>query len=721
MPTLIPNITIPNVYTQRINLFKGFPAPQRINIYVNSVTGSDGSKGSQSFPYRTIERALHDAFELLSTRQIFQINIAGASPHILPANLIFPQVGSPDEITVDPAQPFWDTQAPFIIQGIPALLYTISAAQVLSQVADPSSGLIVLTTTYLLAPNVLQGKYIVDALGNIASIASNAGQTINLCDSMPMVAPLKVYDSSVNTIAPAVPGALTPTVNLRGSTAPIIFQGVKITGTAGGAIGLGQGVSALLVGSDVDSVVLAMASHELSNEVSIRFSGCKIGKLSGHSGAIKMENSLQTGIVSYLTPMTRLEANDSVFESSSPVGYGVDSEMSVNSLVMKNCEVLNATAHGVRMVHGVVHLTNLKISNSVDAGFQLEQNASGFARTIGGSGNGAGIVALTGASLAVSSDTTINAGGVNELVVGVNPAIQWTTLFGGAAPHSSRDSAQGASVYQEGESPTSAGAPRGAGTEVTGDYTVIPSDQAIYAITAGVPSTISLPPLDLNRGRTFTIKKMDAAVDAVIIAAFAGDLIDGALTYSLLNQFNSVTFTGPPSGNDWAVTVEFGGGSSSNTINVESFGALVGTRPTINFIGATVVDNGGFNRVDVTVTAGLPTGNYNCPIAVTVFDFVYISGSDLVDRANASAVGTAPAIGLVLSKPTPITAEVMFGAAEISGFAGLTPGAAYYLTTSDGAISITPPSAIGNVVQRIGRAKNATTLLVQISEEFVVL
>lgn len=46
----------------------------------------------------------------------------------------------------------------------------------------------------------------------------------------------------------------------------------------------------------------------------------------------------------------------------------------------------------------------------------------------------------------------------------------------------------------------------------------------------------------------------------------------------------------------------------------------------------------------------------------------------------------------------------------MSGLTGLTPGARYYLNTTAGQVTTTPPTGAGNVVQYIGRAVSATDI-----------
>jgi hypothetical protein len=81
---------------------------------------------------------------------------------------------------------------------------------------------------------------------------------------------------------------------------------------------------------------------------------------------------------------------------------------------------------------------------------------------------------------------------------------------------------------------------------------------------------------------------------------------------------------------------------------------------------------------------------------------------------------TKPAIGFVVAKPT-ATRAIVKHYGEIGGFSGLTPGATYFLDTVAGAISAVAPLLLGNIVQRIGFARNATTIVLQIERDWTVL
>jgi hypothetical protein len=104
--------------------------------------------------------------------------------------------------------------------------------------------------------------------------------------------------------------------------------------------------------------------------------------------------------------------------------------------------------------------------------------------------------------------------------------------------------------------------------------------------------------------------------------------------------------------------------------------------------------------------------SYSCPVSVAVNDAVYITiVDDTVDRANATSFATAPIVGFVISKPTATTCMVAY-AGEVPGFVGLLAGEQYYLDIVNGAITLVVPSSPGNIVQRVGTARNSTTLVV---------
>jgi len=105
--------------------------------------------------------------------------------------------------------------------------------------------------------------------------------------------------------------------------------------------------------------------------------------------------------------------------------------------------------------------------------------------------------------------------------------------------------------------------------------------------------------------------------------------------------------------------------------------------------------------------------------AVAVNDVVYLDSPNHVNRANAGSVATAPAIGFVTA---------LVGATQcrvrtekfLAGFSGLTAGLEVFLGLSAGAVTQTAPSGVGELIQNLGLAVNATTIIVDIESDYTV-
>jgi hypothetical protein len=105
---------------------------------------------------------------------------------------------------------------------------------------------------------------------------------------------------------------------------------------------------------------------------------------------------------------------------------------------------------------------------------------------------------------------------------------------------------------------------------------------------------------------------------------------------------------------------------------------------------------------------------YSCTVAEQVRDVVFEAAANFVRQANASVAGNMPAVGIVISKPTPTTC-ILAQSGEIPGYSGLSPGTPYFVSNSvPGAITSVAPSSSGHFVQRVGYAKNGTTFRLEI-------
>lgn len=95
-------------------------------------------------------------------------------------------------------------------------------------------------------------------------------------------------------------------------------------------------------------------------------------------------------------------------------------------------------------------------------------------------------------------------------------------------------------------------------------------------------------------------------------------------------------------------------------------------------------------------------------------DFVHLhnnAGALNVRKADATT-NAKPAIGFVLANVTaPANATVYTLSNTNTARSGLTIGTEYFLHTTAGGVTATAPSATGNIVQRLGVATSATSIV----------
>lgn len=114
------------------------------------------------------------------------------------------------------------------------------------------------------------------------------------------------------------------------------------------------------------------------------------------------------------------------------------------------------------------------------------------------------------------------------------------------------------------------------------------------------------------------------------------------------------------------------------------------------------------------------TGVFSCPPSITDGYAVFLTLPDIISLADANDPANRPAIGIVLNKPNATTAEVQFYG-EMDGFTGLGPGVTYFLSETPGQITEIAPVTPGSIVQKIGVAKNANTLVIMVDRDFIEL
>lgn len=84
----------------------------------------------------------------------------------------------------------------------------------------------------------------------------------------------------------------------------------------------------------------------------------------------------------------------------------------------------------------------------------------------------------------------------------------------------------------------------------TATYTATEDDQTILADATGAAFTVTLPTPVGIKGKTYTVKRLNAGANAVTIGTAAG-LIDGAATQALAAQYAKLTMVSD--GTNWQV------------------------------------------------------------------------------------------------------------------------------------------------------------------------
>lgn len=222
--------------------------------------------------------------------------------------------------------------------------------------------------------------------------------------------------------------------------------------------------------------------------------------------------------------------------------------------------------------------------------------------------------------------------------------------------------------------------------------------------------------------QTFTVGQLnqfrvDATGDMVRIndVPYQWPSAQGSAGFVLTNSDGAGTLSWSPGGGGggMAIGAPVAGGTSGNVLYVGP-GPVLAQVP--NAAGVLVNDGAG----NLSWGPNGSSGAYTCPSGIAVRDAVYLSSSGACDKADADDATKQPLIGVVVSKPTAFTAVVQYHG-EVGGYAGLIPGATYYLSTVPGQITSTPPSASGDIVQRIGFAKTASVLVLMVDRDYVRL
>jgi len=188
-----------------------------------------------------------------------------------------------------------------------------------------------------------------------------------------------------------------------------------------------------------------------------------------------------------------------------------------------------------------------------------------------------------------------------------------------------------------------------------------------------------------------------------------GDILSPTVSGDLTMVGND-SITGPSD-----VTFELSGVPSTGPTESAvwaSDGAAVGLNAGELYVRAP--NDGPIYSLQATTSVEKVVLSFTCTATEQVGDVVYLSADDTVAQAQSNAIGTTFAVGLIISKPSVTSCDVVV-AGKVEGLAGLTAGTRYYLSnTVAGGLLATPPITSGHFVIKVGIAINTTDLLLQI-------
>lgn len=152
-----------------------------------------------------------------------------------------------------------------------------------------------------------------------------------------------------------------------------------------------------------------------------------------------------------------------------------------------------------------------------------------------------------------------------------------------------------------------------------------------------------------------------------------------------------------------AVVVSAGAGNDGDIPALDAAGKL----------DASVMPSGiGANTVAAVATEALSANDL-----VNIYD---VSGTASCRKADATVEGKEVHGFVKASVANAATATIYTSGSTITGLSGLTAGARQFMATTAGARTATAPSAAGNVVQMIGVAASATSILFEPEEPITV-
>lgn len=200
---------------------------------VARTTGDDVTgEGTLANPFRTFARAIQAVPTIIPDGERWFVDITGLGVELLPPEFQVPAFFSNGPAFAIDLTPVFDAfffQSKVNIFALPSVVATITPAQVVSQVADPTTGLRTVTVTLIFAVNQHQGRFLYEpGTGIMAPISENGVSTLTLAttSAFPLLTSLQIIEPSVELRGTDI-GTFSPGLNMEGIVASINWNGIK--------------------------------------------------------------------------------------------------------------------------------------------------------------------------------------------------------------------------------------------------------------------------------------------------------------------------------------------------------------------------------------------------------------------------------------------------------------------------------------------------------------
>jgi hypothetical protein len=405
-------------------------------IYVRS-TGDDNTGDGRTTltAYRTIRRALEDIpYIIYGERYI--IDCTGIGQELNTDATLLPPIMSPDATVFDPQPQGFTNKGPLTIQADPTVIDTISPAELVGQISDPTTQLRQIDTTKNYTADQHRGRMLRDVNGLLGVITTNSvgpGSRLGTTQRTAWVAPIDIIEPSaeIRNSDPAGGNAF----EMRNSNCQVQLNGIKMTTANPSSFRYGLWLDNYLSRVSmqlcyIDGFFGAIGACQPS------FNASTIMKRLAVSGmGLFMFNCFtDQAVIAIRNGGMSTDANFiyyGVFDGCGPFGGGTGIE-DVNSVCtsLNYVQIQNGTGDGVFVSSGsLLKVNRLDVSNcNGDAISVQAANRTYLVNVTGAANTGIGIRITDGAQVRVASVSVAGLGG--DYKIGGNAISPWGGFTG---------------------------------------------------------------------------------------------------------------------------------------------------------------------------------------------------------------------------------------------------------------------------------------------------